>query len=395
MVATGNWLIPQVGGDSTRTSRRFSSGWSGCSYWRPARCASHFFCPALLAGTGRGPARSTISAGGCGIARSGSPRRWLLLATCSSSGRRDKAQIDATLCFLDDARTLRSAAPSAARARVALVLHRLGGGRARRSSPRASASCRSCCSFRTRCARAAGWISRARQRSGRWQWALGPLAMAGSSLAVAGADADRGAAIRRSSRAIVMRSCSARRSIATQTPGITTKPFWYFLVERDSGAYGCRSVALTPWLWRNWRASWSGARSARVVLPLAWVALGLLFFSAEQRQARRLRPAGRCRRSYWRAARSSRRLRERRGPRNAVYRDRVRRMRSSLRCVAAAVRDVRRRDSATELIERLRHRRRRVRSSRSATSAARSCASLARPAPGRSRPMAACCSRAS
>jgi 4-amino-4-deoxy-L-arabinose transferase-like glycosyltransferase len=38
-------------------------------------------------------------------------------------------------------------------------------------------------------------------------------------------------------------------------------------------------IALTPWLWRDWRATWQ-ARDARVLLPLAWVLLVLLFFSA-------------------------------------------------------------------------------------------------------------------
>jgi 4-amino-4-deoxy-L-arabinose transferase-like glycosyltransferase len=37
-------------------------------------------------------------------------------------------------------------------------------------------------------------------------------------------------------------------------------------------------IALTPWLWKRWRESWR-RRDLRVLLPLAWVALVVLFFS--------------------------------------------------------------------------------------------------------------------
>ena len=56
------------------------------------------------------------------------------------------------------------------------------------------------------------------------------------------------------------------------------EPFWYFLLEVIPIMW-LPLIALTPWLARHWRASWR-AQDPRVLLPLAWVVLALFFFSA-------------------------------------------------------------------------------------------------------------------
>ena len=55
------------------------------------------------------------------------------------------------------------------------------------------------------------------------------------------------------------------------------KPFWYY-IEVIAFFWLPFSLAL-GWLWRDWRDAWR-ARDARVWLPLSWVMLVLLFFSA-------------------------------------------------------------------------------------------------------------------
>ena len=55
------------------------------------------------------------------------------------------------------------------------------------------------------------------------------------------------------------------------------EPFWYFLVEVIPVLW-LPVTALLPWLWSKWRDAFR-ARDLRVVLPLIWVALVVLFFS--------------------------------------------------------------------------------------------------------------------
>lgn len=55
------------------------------------------------------------------------------------------------------------------------------------------------------------------------------------------------------------------------------EPFWYFIVNVIPGLW-LPLTLLVPWLWRHWRASFR-ERDLRVVLPLAWVLLVVLFFS--------------------------------------------------------------------------------------------------------------------
>lgn len=55
------------------------------------------------------------------------------------------------------------------------------------------------------------------------------------------------------------------------------EPFWYFIVEVIPGLW-LPLTALIPWVWPHWRAAWR-TRDLRVVLPLIWVVLVVLFFS--------------------------------------------------------------------------------------------------------------------
>lgn len=55
------------------------------------------------------------------------------------------------------------------------------------------------------------------------------------------------------------------------------EPFWYFLVEVMPVLW-LPLTALVPWLWSRWRAALRG-RDLRIALLLAWLALVVLFFS--------------------------------------------------------------------------------------------------------------------
>ncbi|MFO7305521.1 MAG: glycosyltransferase family 39 protein [Gammaproteobacteria bacterium] len=55
------------------------------------------------------------------------------------------------------------------------------------------------------------------------------------------------------------------------------EPFWYFLVEVIPILW-LPATALLPWLVPRWRAAWR-TRQLRIVLPLSWVVLVVLFFS--------------------------------------------------------------------------------------------------------------------
>ena len=55
------------------------------------------------------------------------------------------------------------------------------------------------------------------------------------------------------------------------------EPFWYFIVEVIPLLW-LPLTALLPWLWPHWRAAFR-ARDMRIALPLVWVVLVVLFFS--------------------------------------------------------------------------------------------------------------------
>ena len=56
------------------------------------------------------------------------------------------------------------------------------------------------------------------------------------------------------------------------------KPFWYFIVSVIPVLW-LPLVLLVPWLVPNWRAAWREG-DLRVILPLCWVGMVILFFSA-------------------------------------------------------------------------------------------------------------------
>jgi len=56
------------------------------------------------------------------------------------------------------------------------------------------------------------------------------------------------------------------------------RPFWYFIVEVIPPLWLPLS-ALIPWLWPRWRAAFK-AKDMRIALPLLWVLVVLVFFSA-------------------------------------------------------------------------------------------------------------------
>src|SRR5690606_29920383 len=55
------------------------------------------------------------------------------------------------------------------------------------------------------------------------------------------------------------------------------EPFWYFLVEVIPILW-LPLTALLPWLLPRWRTAWR-KRDLRIVLPLCWVVVVVLFFS--------------------------------------------------------------------------------------------------------------------
>lgn len=55
------------------------------------------------------------------------------------------------------------------------------------------------------------------------------------------------------------------------------EPFWYFIVAVIPGLW-LPLTALIPWLWPHWRQAFR-ARDLRVVLPLLWVVMVVIFFS--------------------------------------------------------------------------------------------------------------------
>ncbi len=55
------------------------------------------------------------------------------------------------------------------------------------------------------------------------------------------------------------------------------KPFWYFLINVVPWAW-LPLVALLPWQWPHWRSAWRN-NDARIIMPLGYVLLVLMFFS--------------------------------------------------------------------------------------------------------------------
>jgi len=111
---------------------------------------------------------------------------------------------------------------------------------------------------------------------GKWRWLLGPVALllAVSVWLLPMLLAARGDPALQAYR---------NEILFGQTVGRYTEawhhrePFWYFLVNVIPGLW-LPLTALLPWLIPHWRDSWR-QRDLRVLLPLAWVVLVVLFFS--------------------------------------------------------------------------------------------------------------------
>ena len=122
---------------------------------------------------------------------------------------------------------------------------------------------------------ALGWVLRGRSAL-NWRWGLGPLAMLAAMsvwlipMLLASVGSPELAAYRHE---ILFGQTFDRYAHAWHH----NEPFWYFLVQVIPFLW-LPLIALVPWLWPHWRTSWI-ERDLRVWLPLAWVLLVLLFFS--------------------------------------------------------------------------------------------------------------------
>ena len=111
---------------------------------------------------------------------------------------------------------------------------------------------------------------------GRWRWLLGPLAFAAAIGAwlgpmVLAAAGDPALAAYRDE--ILFRQTAVRYA-DTWTH---LRPVWYYLVEVIPILW-LPGALLVPWLLPRWRDAWR-ARDPRVLLPLGWLLLVLVFFS--------------------------------------------------------------------------------------------------------------------
>lgn len=122
--------------------------------------------------------------------------------------------------------------------------------------------------------RTPGWQPRPVVRG--WRWALGPLALLAAAavwLAPMLIAANHDPALAQYRDEILFKQTVNRYA----DPWHHREPFWYFLVEVIPPLW-LPLTALLPWLVPRWRQSWR-ARDLRVVLPLTWVVLVVLFFS--------------------------------------------------------------------------------------------------------------------
>ncbi|HLS83008.1 MAG TPA: glycosyltransferase family 39 protein [Steroidobacter sp.] len=275
MLASGEWLIPRVGADVYADKPPLFFWIEAALLWLTGSLRLAVFLPGLLAGLGtvvlvydlarRLWSREIAFAAGLG-----------LLLTVQFVWQARQGQIDATLCFFT---TL---------SLYGLLRHLLLGPRwgwfvlgwaaagvgvitkgvgflplailplhavLRRMSPRAED-------------RAAA--------SSVWGWAAGPLALAATvslwlaPMLIAAANDPAIAAYRDE----ILYGQTVERYIDARHHH---EPFWYFFVQVIPVLWA-PLTALTPWLWRCWRLSWR-RRDLRVLLPLLWAVLVVLFFS--------------------------------------------------------------------------------------------------------------------
>jgi 4-amino-4-deoxy-L-arabinose transferase-like glycosyltransferase len=112
--------------------------------------------------------------------------------------------------------------------------------------------------------------------NGGWRWALGPLALL-AAVSLWGAPmllaAQGDPALMAYRDEILFKQTVDRYAGAWHHQ----EPFWYFLVNVIPALW-LPLTLLLPWLWPRWRESLRN-RDLRVLLPLAWVLLVVLFFS--------------------------------------------------------------------------------------------------------------------
>jgi 4-amino-4-deoxy-L-arabinose transferase-like glycosyltransferase len=109
-----------------------------------------------------------------------------------------------------------------------------------------------------------------------WKWALGPLALLAAICVwlvpmLIAAEHDPAIAAYRDN--ILFKQTVNRYAAAWHH----REPFWYFIVDVIPGLW-LPLTALVPWLIKPWRDSFK-VRDLRVALPLIWVLLVVLFFS--------------------------------------------------------------------------------------------------------------------
>jgi 4-amino-4-deoxy-L-arabinose transferase-like glycosyltransferase len=273
MVATGNWLVPTIGGDLYGDKPPLYFWLIAAIYWLTGSLRFAFLLPSLLATLGSvllvydlGRRLSGRAAGFAGALA--------LLFTIQFFWQGRQAQIDATLCFfvtLSLYSLLRHLLLGSAWGWYALGWAAAGFGVITKGVgflpllvlvPYALA-------------RGSRWHPRP-QRQGGWRWWLGPLAfLAAVSVwlapMLAASLTDPSLAAYRDE--ILFSQTVERYGSAWHH----RKPFWYFLVEVIPALWLPLTVLL-PWLVPQWRRA-IAAGDLRILLPLAWVGLVVLFFS--------------------------------------------------------------------------------------------------------------------
>jgi len=273
MMLSGDWLIPQVGGDIYADKPPLFFWLLGISMWATQSVRVGFLLPSLLAGVG------------CIVLVYDLARRFwnretgLLAAVVLSFSvqfvwQARQAQIDAMLCFWTTlglygllrhcllGPAWRWYAVGWAAAGLGIITKGVGFLPLLILVPFALM-------------RRSQWTPRV-SFVGGWRWLLGPLALLAAvsiwlaPMLLAAQDDPQIAAYRDE---ILFHQTVDRYAAAWHH----REPFWYFLVEVIPGLW-LPLTALLPWLWSHWRMAFRD-RDMRVVLPLAWVVLVVLFFS--------------------------------------------------------------------------------------------------------------------
>lgn len=273
MVATGDWLLPRVGGDIYADKPPLFFWWMGITLLATGSLRMAFLLPSLLAGIGsvlllydlarRLWNRETGLAAGLA-----------LLLTVQFVWQSRQAQIDAALCFwcvLSLYGLLRHCLIGPAWRWYALGWAAAGFGvitkgvgflpllllipfcvlRAQKWSPRTSGT-------------------------SVLPWLLGPLAFIAAVSTwlvpmLLAAQADPAIAAYRDE--ILFHQTVGRYTEAWHH----RKPIWYFIVEVIPALWMPLTLLL-PWLVRPWRAAWKDG-DLRIVLPLCWIVMVVVFFS--------------------------------------------------------------------------------------------------------------------